>query len=68
MGIPEQEAACQFHQHQDNPREETAFLLACVSLQRQDHQTNKSVMRLSLLTFSLFEAFFNSQLSVFFFF
>lgn len=58
MGIPERETACQFHQRWDNPREETTFLLACVSLQRQNHQSNKSVMPLS---FSLFEAFFHLQ-------
>lgn len=44
IGIPEWEAVCQFHQCLDNPTEETAVLLACVSLQRQDHQSNKSVM------------------------
>lgn len=54
MGIPERESACQFHQDRDNPREETAFLLACVSLRRQDHQFNKSVMPLSVFSLSLY--------------
>lgn len=44
MGIPEREGACQFHQCQVNPREETAFLLACVSLRCRDQHSNKSVM------------------------
>lgn len=63
MGIPERETACQVHQRQVNPTEETAFLLACVSLQCQDQQSNKSVMPPFFL--SRFEAYFHLQLSFF---
>lgn len=43
-----------FNQCRDNPREDAAFLLACVSLQCRDHQYNKSAMPAFLPLSSVF--------------
>lgn len=71
MGNPRASGGLSAPSTADNPREETAFLLACVSLQRRDHQSNKSVMPPSFslsIAFSVFDAFFYLQRWLFFFF